>query len=69
MRIGDNGCSPAVVLIVQDDLFLWLNYLRTHRMQIGCTASASLHLEERFGQSHRVAKCCEVDQLLSHLTL
>jgi hypothetical protein len=58
MRIGDNGCPHAVVLNVQDDLFLWPNYLGTHRMQISCTASESLHLEERFRQGHRVANCC-----------
>jgi len=27
-------------------------------MQISCAASESLHLEERFRQGHRVAKCC-----------
>jgi hypothetical protein len=58
MRVGDNGCFPAVVLNVQDGLFQWPNYLGTHRMQICCTASESLQLEGRFWQGHRVAKCC-----------
>jgi hypothetical protein len=58
--------APAVVLNAQDDLFLWPNYLGTHRTQISCTVSDSLHLEERFRQGHRVANCCA--QLLSHLT-
>jgi hypothetical protein len=56
--------APAVVLNAQDDLFLWPNYLGTHRTQISCTVSDSLHLEERFRQGHRVANCCATNYYL-----
>jgi hypothetical protein len=52
--------APAVVLNVQDDLFLWSSYLEHTACKLVARPPSPCTPEERFRQSHRVANCCAI---------